>query len=626
MAQASRALGTNSTGLSNPESAPPDGVKSIETAVSPDPDRKTLKPLGYVQESNGAVEAIVADGDGVKVVHVGDAYQGKYTIAQIDSEGVKVVGAAVPIPRSEERQAMATISDSTPSKSVGYAERRDGTRIDVVAENGVISLTQVGRNQTAIAASQVLPRAAYASQNPDSPAPTIAMKDKIPIKEIHKDGAIATTASDPRPSARSVGQPVIPSGAIGFVEKSDGKVEAIVDAGDGVNLTSVPKEQVAAMVASVAFLDTDPAGRSGLFEPGTKQADRLASSGPERVPPAGLSPGTGRSPLYGPDDPASLMQFQAEAAPKEPGPLRQPEKPVPKPEEAIADDKVIPEKPPPDEAAIAASFGEQTYTGESAKRDDAILESLGLANLQNSRASPKTASFEPAAPATGPPETEADVPSSFGFQDWPYGRSSAFRADLGQRVGMAGSNTRQPIVLKPIGYVVWQDGRTFAVIDDGAGGVRLVAAGEILDGRFRVVKVRPDEVELEELSIKQISLAAPPLRGLEDKPHAHPEKAHAATGPSDPRDSLASQPDSVIAGSRSFDSRAAAHVDRQHERFTGPKREIFTRSPGTMENPQSKCAGRKLPPPAPKLTSVLQVSGSAPRTQPLVSKPLTGCY
>ncbi|HLY60396.1 MAG TPA: hypothetical protein VKV95_06480 [Terriglobia bacterium] len=616
------ARGASSSGDLDSQSASPEEVTSTEAAASPDAELKTLKPLGYVQKSSGAVEAIVGDEDGVQVVHVGDAYQGKYTVAQIAPEGVKVAGSAVAAPHADDHQIMVAESDLTPAKSLGYAERRDGTRIDIVAENGLVSLTQVGKTQAASSAPQESASPVATSRNSNPPAsepkqvasnrnqvttivdksnrrlePARNIKDDISNQELPNHSALATTESDPSPSGRAAGQSFIPSGAIGFVEKADGKVQAFVDAGDGIRLNDVPKDQVAIMVARMELLDTSREAGSGLSLPEEAQAERLANLGAHSAPPPGLSMRVSRAPVNDLGNPANIMQPRAGSTPGEPQSSGRSDKPAPKPEEAIADDRVIPEKPPPDAATITASFGEGTEVGESAKREDAVLESLGLANLQNGRASPENRPFEPAAPATGPPETES-APSSFGYQDWSYGRASPIAADLRPKVGAAESTARQATVLKSIGYILWQDGRIFAVIDDGNGGVRLVAAGETLDGRYRVVRVGPDGVEIEDLGAKPISWVAPvaPI-GSESKLSSDFVKTHPqGSGP--------------------------------NTKFVARAHEFFTRSHDIAGNPLSLIDGdgQKLPPFCAMLGGVskgpgLKPPNTIPSPQALVPSP-----
>jgi len=166
-------------------------------------------------------------------------------------------------------------------------------------------------------------------------------------------------------------------------------------------------------------------------------------------------------------------------------------------------------KPAPDIATVEASFGLVTEAKGSSDRDAAILGSLGFAHLEGDRASPEGMPFESGALPTGPPEPDAEVLRSFGYEDWQYGRGSPIASSLGLKTGAKGPGN--PTFLRPLGYVEWQDGHALAVISDGKGGVCLVAKGETLEGGFRVVNIGPEAVEIVELSPDQTS-AAPALR------------------------------------------------------------------------------------------------------------------
>ncbi|HEV2351500.1 MAG TPA: hypothetical protein VG028_16835 [Terriglobia bacterium] len=527
----------------NPESVSPERNPDTQAASRPATEHKTIKPSGYVQEASGVIEAIIADGDGVQVVHVGDAYKGSFTVAQISPNAVEVVANAMTPPHSLYRQTGMAASTLNEAKTAGYVEKPDGTRMDVVAADGTVSLVQTGKNQAVSASNQEPADSVQTAQTLDrpapkpkqvatnlnsvnaiagpsnhSPAPGKTFEQKHVTEELNKDGSQSALALISSPNGGATAQPAIPFRPIGFVEKANGKVQAIVDDGDGVQLALVPKDQVEILTASVRSLGTRLTD-GGPSAPFLKRTDRIASLHPGNKPASGLSTEGTRSIGFGPSEPVKVLQSRTTSLPAAPQSSGQKDKPPLQPEVTIADDKVIPEKPPTDEAAITASFGEETGAGESAKRDDAVLESLGIVNSQDGRASPEIASFEPAAPSTGPPESDVGVPSSFGFEDWHYGRASPLQSDLGPSVEASDSSGRQPTVLKSIGYIEWQDGRAFAVINDGKGGVRLAAKGEILDGRYRVVKVGPDEMDLEEMPARRISMATPALRfGPEDQP------------------------------------------------------------------------------------------------------------
>src|SRR5690242_20530902 len=95
----------------------PDMSMTAQAVINPTPERKILKPLGYVQKTDGTIEAIVPDGDGVQVVHVGDPYQEKYTVAQISPHGVVILPRAVTAVPPDNSQTVLTAATLGPGKS-----------------------------------------------------------------------------------------------------------------------------------------------------------------------------------------------------------------------------------------------------------------------------------------------------------------------------------------------------------------------------------------------------------------------------------------------------------------------------------------------------------------------------
>lgn len=521
---------TRSSGNPNSESVPSPQVGRMQASAPQDAERKTLKSLGYVQKSNGVIEAIIHEGDGVQVVHVGDAYEDKYTLAQISPEGVEIVAKASSAPGSSDRQTVLAASSSNPPRRVGYVARSNGSRLEVVAEDNSVSLVQAGGNPTASASNRIpepsLETAGTLSLHgpipnqvannskrenakrglvPINHEPARTFKEGFPDRDFDQNASPLAAALNSSLEGNAPNQPPVPSEPIGFVEKADGKVQAIVAEGDEVRLTVVPKDQVETMIASLRTSGADTTSDGEAAQP--KRTDQIAGLPYSNTSASGLARESAQRSGLGPFELGKVFQGREETSMAGPQPSGQTDKPPPPPEAVIADDKAAPEKPPPDEAAITASFGEETDDRESAKREDAVLESLGILDAQRGRASPEAASYAPAAPSTGPPEAGANVPSSFGFEDWHYGRASPLPADSGIKAGVTDSSGRQPPVLNPIGFIEWQDGRTEAVVKDGHGGVRLVSAGETFGGRFRVAIVGPDEVELESLPSWEITLA-----------------------------------------------------------------------------------------------------------------------
>jgi hypothetical protein len=480
----------------------PDHVANTQANINPASERKTLKPLGYVQKADGTIEAIIPDGDGVQVVHVGDAYQEEYTVAKISPDGVEMVARAAQAPPPYAPRTVLATSTSSPAKSVGYVEKPDGSRVDVVAEGGSVALVQTAKTQVVSASNRATAPAVETAKTTHLPEPARTVQGKSAAPDPLEDHYQPTLAMNSAPNDNSVGQPAIPSGAVGFVEKADGKVQAIIKDDDGVRLAVVPGDQVATLAAALGALETDKGKETST--PSPSRADKLAGLRQDYdFPPVAVAdstPGPGVSLAR----PAGTFQARASAPregepPSTPQPPEQTDYSPPPPEVALVDDKVIPEKPPPGNATIIASFCNAPGAGESPNRSSVVLESLGIIGAQDGRASPEVATFDPAAPANGPPDTYAGVPSSIGYEDWQYGRASPLLANVELEPGAGESSGGPPTVLKSIGYIQWQDGRILAVLNDGNGGVRLVHAGEALDSQHEVGKVSADSVEITNL-------------------------------------------------------------------------------------------------------------------------------
>lgn len=81
-----------------------------------DPERKILKPFGYVQKADGLVEAFVSDEYGVHLVHVGDQYEEEFTVASVASDAVELV-AVSPKPALSPPSEVVVASNSEPASN-----------------------------------------------------------------------------------------------------------------------------------------------------------------------------------------------------------------------------------------------------------------------------------------------------------------------------------------------------------------------------------------------------------------------------------------------------------------------------------------------------------------------------
>lgn len=522
---------------------------SARAAASPEPDRKILKPIGYVQKANGLVEAIVSEGNGVQVVHVGDTFEEKYTVAQISREAVEVIASSAPL-------------DVLPSASIIASNSSSG--IERETEDSASASKPLPSLATSLPPKRVPDLKVKAGQDAKTRIRNAAKPELQPFAhqaDIHK-GALATPTFDgPKPigyvemsagnritvipdgeSVRLVkpggtlsdrrgidDRPSIVSRTLGFVKEADGKVQAIVDEGEGVHLVQVNDNLPGPLMAGGDSAKALEGALSSLVPPAPSPV-RVASASLGKGAPPGLSPGGRQLCPPGPvqtGDPEKDSAFSGSLEPWEP-----PDKRPPKREAPVADDTVVPDKPPQLDVMATSKGLEAEVTGSS-NRDEAVLGSLGYLNAQDWRASPHVVTSEPAAQPRGSPASDTIVLRSFGYGDWKYGRASPLAASL--EVAARANGSQNTTVLKPIGYLDWQDGRTLAVVDDGDDGVRFVHEGELLDDhRFRVVKVYPKAVEIAELPIappglmgnptfqpyaRQAVAAGAALPGSLEKPH-----------------------------------------------------------------------------------------------------------
>ena len=149
-----------------------------QVIAPPQPKTITLEPLGYVEKADGRVEAIISLGERVQVVHEGEIFEDSFRVARISSSAVELVENSAP---AAEPHLMAEIGQG-------------------VAQAPADKARQV------------------------SPQPTPEV--------LSNPGANRLFAAD---SAASVSQPSVRQ-ELGYVERADGRVEAIVAEGEHVRL------------------------------------------------------------------------------------------------------------------------------------------------------------------------------------------------------------------------------------------------------------------------------------------------------------------------------------------------------------------------------------------------------
>jgi len=155
-------------------------VEAHPQAIAPlQPKTITLEPLGYVEKADGRVEAIISLGERVQVVHEGEIFEDNFRVAKISASTVELVENSAPL---VESPLMATKE-----------------------EQGV---AQAPANN--------------AGQTPPGPAPEV-----VSNTSAARQFDVASADSVSQPSVRQ---------ELGYVERADGRIEAIVAEGEHVRL------------------------------------------------------------------------------------------------------------------------------------------------------------------------------------------------------------------------------------------------------------------------------------------------------------------------------------------------------------------------------------------------------
>ncbi len=215
--------------------APPEVPKPDQSGFKAAPDPTLFKAIGYVEKSDGQVEAIVMQENEVQVVHMGDEIGGRYRVTKITPETVSAVDETViqvPVGNFEGHEANALAS-------------------------GVLPATLPAGLRT------VAKQIAFANREGTSAI-------ERAVQRISAPELVA-----PRPDVKSA---QVPDGSLGYVEKSDGKVEAVMADGDSVRLVPQTMKQETEVASSA------PATVRFLSIPGFRES--LVSTGIAEVPAA----------------------------------------------------------------------------------------------------------------------------------------------------------------------------------------------------------------------------------------------------------------------------------------------------------------------------------------------------
>ncbi len=219
--------------VSSPAASQP--VPPVQSATQPPTEPTTFKAIGYVEKSDGQLEAVIMQENEIQVVHLGDKIADRYRVTKITPDTVAAIDETtlqIPILKADElkEQSVETpklAEAETPLKPAGSP------------------VVTVRRQEEAVGGATP-PR-----DNPDI-APLIA-----------------TATPSEQPSQDD-------SNSLGYVEKSDGKVESIVADGDSVRL--VPSTEIQLMANADSTVNAPNA--TEVAEVPTPNRTSPATSGP----------------------------------------------------------------------------------------------------------------------------------------------------------------------------------------------------------------------------------------------------------------------------------------------------------------------------------------------------------
>jgi len=217
---------------------PPGNEPVLEAVAAPPPVATVMKPIGYVEKANGQLEAVVSEGDQVYVVHEGEIFAEKYKVTKLSEFAVEVV------------DVNADYSPVRPSAAKNLAAQRA----------------------------------------PASPTPTPATRPRVKLDE-----AVGREPGNLEAAAQR--EPTSDPKLLGYVEKANGQVQAIVADGEFVRLVRGGPE--------VAAIRNAPAGLASPVEVASLHAEQAPPTGTPETTPTGRPEKVADPPL----PPGSVFQL-----------------------------------------------------------------------------------------------------------------------------------------------------------------------------------------------------------------------------------------------------------------------------------------------------------------------------
>ena len=374
----------------------PPAAAHLDAAAPPEPKTITLEPLGYIEKANGRVEAIISLGGRVHIVHEGEILEDNFKVAKVSSAAVELVDNSTPV---------------------------EPAHIAVEVAQGAAQAP------------------AYKAGQTDSPP--------VPEQVSHPAANLQFASGGSQPSVHQ---------ELGYVERADGRVEAIVADGEQVRLSQASK--------SFANQFHGPAASSVNVE--------LANiSPPVANPPDSLAHES---------QPAQTNSFTREAD----GPV------------LIASE--------PESFTVDNPQGIPANEGESESEPLGTLQPEPLADYVGSRFEPRDVAPVPHAGPAGVAPSPAAA-----------GSGQALKSSATPPLP---SNAEGPLsAVNSLGYVEKAGGEKEAIVEV-LGQVYLVHEGELFAQKYRALQVTSSSVKIVEESTKGSSELAEPKRESEAVPPA----------------------------------------------------------------------------------------------------------
>lgn len=454
---ASMARGASvSSPVSPPRSSAIASASATATAPNPTeaglPGHTVFKTIGYVERAGGELEAIILQENQVHVVHIGDRIADHYRVTMITPDLVDSVDDAMA--ESPMAKPDTAKTDVFASNSVGSSSRSavvssvPGQGLNGAAERtiriGSSNLTRVALRANSAPAAETDTSTSSVPGNGEiaSSDSTPATSDR-PSLPANRDVAAAQSALVPSGGGR-------PADSLGYVEKADGKLEAVVADGDSVRLvaeTPASSGESASPVEAAAASAPDPIRQAlGVTAQSPADAQARPVGFPAPKPEFAASIPTVLRPL-------AMTAARSESATES---FSEEIKPIGFVRNAGG------------EFAAIVSEGDEIYVVRKGDR-------FGRYRALSVSAEAVQAEIEPPA---------QPLPSFLPPAELPNALSAAAREAIYPPAD------RGSFVFQTLGYVQTQEGDTRAIVADGSQ-TYLVRQGEVFAGQYRATSVDP---------------------------------------------------------------------------------------------------------------------------------------